>query len=110
MLKQLYSVYVDGLFVGMVEEEDYVWDLAQTNINGFSKLLIDDDIADRVEYYKIDINRFYNDGRFVYDKLKPPIDCNVAYDGINAEEIAEKLNEINLEKERVEARMRAMAL
>lgn len=105
----VYIIYVDGIFIGVAEKEDYAWDVVNDAINGFSKPLYDDDIPDRVEIVKINVNRWYiYNAHNCSDKLS---DNNImCYSCTATKECMNILNELNLEKERLEAKLRAMAL
>ena len=103
----LYSVFLDGAFVGVCENEDEGWDIAQDHLNGVDPLLDDD--VDRVWVHKIDVNRWY-----VYnqhncsDKLS---DNNImCYDGYATQNCCNTLNEYALQQEREDAKVRALAL
>ena len=56
-LQKIYSVFLDGNFVGICENEDECWEVAQNHINGID-VLLDDDV-DRVEWNEININKWY---------------------------------------------------
>ena len=66
-------------------------------------------MPDRVWYEKININRFYNDGKNIIDKIEPQKSI-LCYNEGEAKNGSEKLNEINIKKERAEAKIRAMTL
>lgn len=105
---KMYIVWVDGFFEGVTEEEDYVWDIVGDAINGVSAPLIDDDIPDRVEINKIDVNRYERIGKNVCDKLSNfSVLCSSL---IDCEEALEHMNKLQLEAERAEAKLRALAL
>ena len=105
----VYSVWVDGFFVGIAEREDYAWDVVNDAINGFRKPLYDDDIPDRVQINKINVNRWYiYDAHNCSDKLSD--DNIICYSCVATKNCMNVLNELNLEKERLEAKLRAMDL
>ena len=107
IFKPLYNVYLDGIFIGVVEEEDYAWNLAENHTNGTSTPLYDDDV-DRVWTEEINVNRFVRDYMSIVDRFtNQSILCGsytVANDGV------EIYNKLQLEKERAEAKIRAMTL
>ena len=105
----IYSVFVDGMFAGVADREDGIWEVVGDAINGFRKPLYDDDIADRVEVSKINVNRWYiYDAHNCSDKLSD--DNIMCYNCIATEQCTDILNELSLELEREQARKRAMAL
>lgn len=105
---KMYIVWVDGFFAGATEDEDYVWDIVADTINGVSAPLIDDDIPDRVEINKIDVNRYEADYHNVCDKLS---DFSFLCRGLTeCEKALEHMNKLQLETERAEAKLRALAL
>ena len=103
----VYIVYVDGIFAGICENEDEICDVAQDSVNGISTLL-DDDYPDRVSYDKINVNRFYRSRQTVCDKLSD--DRTLCYDYIDCEDAVMQMNQLQIEKERAEAKLRAMTL
>ena len=105
----VYVIYVDGNFVGVTEEYDYISDIAQDGVNGVSEPILDDDFADRVDYYKINVNRYcIYDSHNCSDKLSD--DSIMCYDLSATINCMNVLNRLNLEKERAEAKLRASAL
>lgn len=108
MNKTIYTVFLDGNFIGTTTEEDYIWDLASNCVNGSSKPLTDDDFCDRVWWNKIETGRYYRDGQTICDKLSDDrIFCGNYMEAKNG---VEQMNNLQLEKERLEAKLRAMAL
>lgn len=109
MFKQeVYVVYVDGNFCGITEYEYEIVELADDYVNGVAKPLLDDDIPDRVYWNIINVNRFYRDGQTVSDKLSD--NSFLCYNHIECENAVEQMNTLNLEKERLEAKLRALQL
>ena len=105
----VYVAYVDGIFAGIAEDEYEITDVANDFVNGVSKPLYDDDMADRVWYDIINVNRwYYYDEHNCSDKLSNKnIMCYDQMETINCVNI---MNKENLQKERAEAKLRAMAL
>lgn len=107
-LKEVFVVYLDENFVEITEEEDYIWDLVQDHVNGTPYPLTDDNFCDRVFWHKIETGRYYIDGQTIRDKLSDKnIFCGTQTD---AEYGVKQMNELQLEKERAEAKLRAMTL
>lgn len=107
IFKPLYNVYLDGNLIGVVEEEDYAWNFAEDHTNGTPMQLYDDDV-DRVWTEEINVNRFVRDYMSIVDRITnrsilcatyPIADFGVEY-----------FNKLQLEKERAEAKIRAMTL
>lgn len=107
-LEEVFVVYLDGNFVGICEDEDLAVDMAQDHINGFD-VLLDDDMPDRLCCHKIGINRWYLYDQYnCSDKLsEDSIFCH-NYDA--TKKCVRKMNALTLEKERAEAKLRAMTL
>ena len=105
-LREVYAVFLDGNFVGICENEDECWEVAQNTLNGID-VLLDDDV-DRVWWNTIGVNRFYQDGKNICDKFSN--NSILCYDYVEAKSGLIKLNKLNLKKERAEAKLRAMAL
>lgn len=102
-----YSVFLDGNFIGMTDEEDMGYEMAQDHLNGYD--VIYDDDMDRVEVFKIDVNRWYMYNAYnCSDKISD--DNIMCYDHKETENCVEILNKLSLYQEREEARKRAMAL
>ncbi len=104
--KPVYMVYLDGFFVGIAEDEGEGWEIAYEH--SIPNVLLDDDV-DRVWYDKIDVNRFYADGKNVIDKqsiIKPTL----CYNNAEAKETAKKLNKLVIDAEKLKAKIRAMTL
>ena len=109
----IYMVYVDDSFVGIAEQEDYIWDVAQDSVNGTSKPLYDDDMGDRIFYEEININEWKVDNKqsnIIKNRYNDKLSFSCGYKSPFSQEIVDKLNTTNLEKERFEAKKRAMAL
>ena len=107
-LENVYIVFLDGNFAGITEEEDLIWEVAQDYTNGTPHPLTDDNFCDRVFWNKIETGRYYRDGQSICDKFSnKTIFCG---NYIEAIEGATQMNELQLEKERAEAKLRAMAL
>ena len=105
--KAVYMVYLDGIFIGIVEEEDYAWNFAEDYSNGTPAQLHLDDI-DRVYTRKIDVNRFQRDYKSIVDRITNR--SVLCADYMIAEFGVEHFNKLQLEKERAEAKLRAMTL
>lgn len=107
MSKIWYSIFVDDEYVGITDDEDECWEIAE-RVNNGETTLFDDDV-DRVQICKIDVNRFFYDyHKYTNDKLSnKSILCRTEMECKNA---VEQLNALNLAKERLEAKLRAMAL
>ena len=104
----VYIVYLDGFLAGICEDEDCVWDIAQDCTNGTAHPLNDDNFCDRVWYDTINTNRYFRNGQSICDKLSN--DSILCYNYLVARDGAKQLNKLQLEKERAEAKLRAMAL
>lgn len=105
----IYMVYVDGLFAGIAEDESYIGDVANDFVNGVRQPLYDDDYADRVFWDTINVNRYVFDYKYYpIDKLSDKsFLCRTQDD---CREAIKQLNELNLQKERAEAKIRALQL
>ena len=80
--------------------------MAQDHVNGYDTILDDD--MDRVTYTKIDVNQFYRYGKNVCDKFE---NTSFLCASINdVEDSLKKLNAMAIQKERAEAKIRALAL
>lgn len=107
-LEEVFLVYLDGNFVGLCEDEDLVVDIAQDHINGID-ILLDDDMPDRLEYHRIGINRWYFYDQYnCADRLSK--DNIMCYGYYQTKDCVQKMNQLTLEKERAEAKLRAMTL
>lgn len=113
----VYIVFLDGIFCGVAEEEYECWNVASNCINNS---LLDDDV-DRVSYHKINYERFsYEkegncirdnyDMTYVMDKYEPKWYCGKPNNFYTIKELCKKINAIDLERERAEAKLRAMEL
>lgn len=106
MISIVYSVFLDGNFIGTCTDEDEVYTVAQDHVNGYDTILDDD--MDRVTYTKIDVNQFYRYGKNVCDKFE---NTSFLCASINdVEDSLKKLNAMAIQKERAEAKIRALAL
>ena len=104
-----FVVFVDGLFAGIAEREDYCADVADNFVNGVRKPLMDDDYPDRVWYHKIDVNRWYQYDQYnCSDKLSD--DNIMCKNDTETEKCVKILNKLSLELEREQARLRALQL
>lgn len=104
-------VYLDGFLAGICEDEDYVWDIAQDCVNGTPYPLTDDNFPDRVWHETINVNRWKvcdNANKCAEDKYTGK--SILCYSTTEAKNAVEMLNQIDLERERAEAKLRAMAL
>lgn len=107
-LEDVFVVYLDGNFIGICEDEDLVVDIAQDHINGID-VLLDDDMPDRLAYHRICINRWYFYDQYnCADRLSK--DNIMCYGYYQTKDCVRKMNELTLEKERAEAKLRAMTL
>lgn len=107
----VFIVILDGFPIGICEDEDYVWEIASEHTNGTSKPLLDDDV-DRVWHEKINVNRWVvceNCSTTIKDKYTGK-SFSHPYGLLRTEEICCILNEVDRERERAEAKLRAMAL
>lgn len=101
----LYSVFLDGNFCGLAEEEDECWDIADAYED---RALLDDDV-DRVTYHKIDVNRYFCDHHhYTNDKLSD--DTILCYSVRDCQNAVKQLNNLQLKLERSEAKIRAREL
>ena len=108
-LGEVYSVFLDGNFIGIAEDEYECIEIAENANNGVGKPLYDDDLADRVWWHTINVNRyFYDYHKYTNDKLSD--DSILCYSNDDYKEAVKKLNKIQLETERAEAKLRALAL
>lgn len=105
----IYIVYVDGIFAGITDDETMIGNVAEDFTNGDRKPLSDDDMADRVFWDAINVNRWYfYDEYNCCDKLS---DDSIFCRGHHAtHKCVDKMNELTLEKERAEAKLRALQL
>lgn len=104
----LYSVFLDGKFVGVCEEEDMAWEVAQNYLNG-EDTLYDDDV-DRVWYHKIDVNRWHMVANQYNCSDKLSKDNIMCKNKDETEKCIRILNKFSLQEEREQAKKRAMAL
>ena len=106
--RNVYAIFLDEFFIGISEDDGYIWDIAQNHANGTQNPLTDDNFADRIQYNTISPNKYSVDGKNAYDKTSN--DSFLCANNIIAQELADKLNELYLIKEKEEAKIRAMAL
>ena len=107
--EKVYVVYVDGMFAGIAENEYEAVDVADNFVNGCRKPLTDDDMPDRLYWDIINVNRFFRDGVLtVSDKLSN--DRILCYDDMECKDAVKQLNRLNLEREKAEAKVRALQL
>lgn len=106
-LQKVYSVFLDGNFVGICENEDECWEVAQDHINGID-VLLDDDV-DRVGWNEINVNKwyFYNEHNCSSNTTEENIMCYDYHETLNC---VKTMNKMELAKERAEAKLRAMDL
>ena len=111
MIGQLYMAYLDGNFVGIAEDEYECIDIAENANNGVGKPLYDDDWADRVWWEKINVNRWIQCEqalKCVEDKYTgESILCSSTTE---VQKTLNILNNVDLEREKAEARVRALLL
>jgi len=107
--ENVYLVCVDGLFAGITEDEYEIADVASDFVNGVREPLYDDDMPDRLFWHTININRYiYTNEHNCYDKIEDKyIMC---YNDEETKKCMDELNKLNFEKERVEAKVRALLL
>lgn len=107
--KKLYLVYLDGNFVGITDDEMECWEIAQNHVNGYDTLLDDD--VDRVWWETIDVNRWKQCNNAILcaeDKYTgETIVCNSI---MEVKKVVPYLNQLDLQRERAEAKLRALAL
>ena len=111
IFETMYLVYVDGNFEGITNDEDLIYEIVEDATNGVVNPVLDDDYFDRVFYDKININRFVEleeTIRHINDKVTG--DMIMCYDKNERNDVIKQLNILNIEKERAEAKLRAMAL
>lgn len=111
IFETMYFVYVDEIFEGITNDEDLICDIVADATNGIKASVLDDDYPDRVFYDKININRFVEleeTVRHINDKVTG--NTIMCYNKDERDDIIKQLNALNLEKERAEAKLRAMAL
>ena len=105
----VYSVFLDGKFVGIAEDEYECVEVAENANNGVGNTLYDDDLADRVRWHKININRYsYDYHKIPNDRISN--DNILYYSNDDYKEAIKKLNKIHLETERDEAKLRALLM
>lgn len=107
--ENVYLVSVDGLFAGICEDEYEIADVASDFVNGVREPLYDDDIPDRLFWDTINVNRYIHTSKYnCYDKIENKyIMC---YNQEETKKCMNELNKVNLEKERAEAKLRALKL
>ena len=107
----VYLVILDGEYIGLTEDYDEISEMAFDHTNGTRHPLYDDDMPDRLWWKIININRFIKDGKNVFDKFENEsglfYDSWLCYDEHTAERLVDKLNKLELYKERFEAKIRA---
>ena len=111
MKGEMYAVFLDGNYVGLAEDEFECADIAENANNGVGMPLCDDDWADRVWWEKINVNRWVQCEqalKCVEDKYTgKSILCSSITE---VQEALNILNEADLERERAEAKIRALLL
>lgn len=108
--KPIYLVILDGEYIGVTNDEDESWEIAQDHTNGTSKPLFDDDV-DRVWTEKIDVNRWRQcEDAIKCVENKVTGETFMCYNKENAQRCIEILNRLSIFQEREEAKIRAMAL
>ena len=107
--ENVYLVCVDGLFAGITEDEYEIGDIASDFVNGVRKPLYDDDMPNRLFWDTINVNRYiYTNEHNCYDKIEDKyIMC---YNKEETKKCMNELNKLNLEKERAEAKHKALQL
>lgn len=104
----VFLIYVDDNFVGIAEDEMNIYNIASNSVNGITQPLTDDDMGDRLYYEKINVNQFYRSGKNIVNKI-----TNESILCANTEETqkgVDMFNNINLQRERAEAHIRAINL
>lgn len=104
----IYLVILDGEYIGLTEDFDEVSEMAFDHTNGTKHPLYDDDLPDRLWWEIINVNRFIQEGKNVIDKFEN--DSWLCYDEIIAKRLVNKLNQLELYKEKFEAKNRAKNL
>ncbi len=100
-----YIVTVDGFFEGITENEHEIADIVADATNGVTSPVLDDDYCDRVFVDEINTNRFVADRQSVTDKLSD--DTILCYNTDECNNAVEQLNALNLQRLRLEAKIRA---
>lgn len=106
--KPIYAVFLDGIFIGTTDDELECWKIAEEETYGTPNVLHHDDV-DRVWWHKIDVNRFFYDYHY-YTNDKLSDESILCYSKDKCVDAVNTLNKLNLEHERREAKLRAMAL
>ena len=101
-------VFLDGMLAGVCEDEYEIWDIADNVNNGIKTPLTDDSFADRVFWHTIDVNRYTVHSQTITDKITGK--TILCYNPMSAKEGCKMLNDNELERERTEAKLRALAL
>lgn len=94
---ELFQVLKDGEIMGLIEDEAFICDVLP--------FFTDDDC---VEVIPVNVNRFKVVGANVVDKITE--ESTLCRDEIIAEELCDKLNEMNTQILRLEAQVRASNL
>lgn len=104
----VFLIYVDDNFVGIAEDEMNIYDIASNSVNGITQPLTDDDMGDRLYYERINVNQFYRSGKNIVNKsTNASILCASTEE---AQQGVDMFNNINLQRERAEAHIRAINL
>lgn len=104
----VFFIYVDDNFVGIVEDEMNIYDIASNSVNGITQPLTDDDMGDRLYYKKINVNQFYRSGKNIVNKITN--ESTLCANTKEAQKGVDMFNNINLQRERAEAHIRAINL
>ena len=107
---ELYMVYLDGNFVGVAEDEYEASDVAENASHG-SRPLYDDEMPDRIWYEKVNVNRWIQcekAPKCIEDKYTGK--SILCADTTEVEKALIMLNQADLEREKAEAKVRALLL
>ena len=111
MKGEMYAVFLDGDYVGLAEDEFECADVAENANNSVGMPLCDDDWEDRVWWEKINVNRWVQCEqalKCVEDKYTgESILCSSITE---VQEALNILNKADLEREKAEAKVRALLL
>lgn len=99
--EKIYSIISkDGKCVGTIEHD---------NENELCDIIKKENVKNNpISIHTIDVNRYYEKGLVIIDKLSNEI--VMCYDEYEAQRGKRNLNNLNIEKERAEAKLRALKL
>ena len=110
MIGEIYIPFLDGFQVGVAEDEDEAYEIAEKSTNG-GRPLYDDEMPDRVWCEHINLNRWIQ-----CEKAPKCVEDKYTGKSILCSSISEvqqalcMLNKADLEREKAEARVRALLL